>query len=543
MPTTLVDAEARQRIRQGLHESLFIEAAAGTGKTTELVSRIVNLLASGAARVTQILAVTFTEKAAGELKLRLRQDLERARQAGESSQGGARLRADNLDHAIAHLEEAQVSTIHGFCADLLHEQPVEAGVDPLFDVLAEPEAQRMFGQAFDLWLEEALDDPPEGVRRALRRRGEGRSFNPRATDSQGGPTERLRRAAWRLAEWRDFPAPYRHPSFERTAITDEVVVCLADFSDLTSRAANRRRDGLYLDTRAARLVTHDIAAKDRVSAGRRDYDGIEAQLVQLAVDRSFINARRGWGSSYGPDISRARVLDQHAKTVEVLRNFRRVADASLVAHLQQELQEPVSRYGRLKGDVGRLDFVDLLLKARDLIRDHDDVRADFQSRYTHILVDEFQDTDPLQAEMLLLLASDAPSERDWQQVSPKPGKLFIVGDPKQAIYRFRRADVKTYYRVRAQLEQRGVPLLSLTTSFRAVPSIQRAVNHAFAPADARICRRRDRSGGLCAAVSPSRGSGDTTHTRRPIRSPAVRDASCGGQRDRTVTSRGGRRLR
>ena len=479
MTTRLIDAAERQRIRTSLDESLFVEAAAGTGKTTELVSRIVNLLASGTARVTQILAVTFTEKAAGEFKLRLRQDLERARQARESDAGATG--TDYLDHAIAHLEEAQVSTIHGFCADLLHERPVEAGVDPLFDVLAEPEAQRLFGQAFDLWLEKALAAPPEGVRRALRRRSEGMRFHPGDADPQGGPTERLRRAAWRLAEWRDFSAPYRQPSFKRQAIIDEVFACLADFAELTSQASNRRKDGFYLDTRPARLVAHDIAAKDRVSRGGRDYDDIEAQLVQLAANRSFLNVRRGWGATYGPDIPRAHVLDEHARTVDVLRDFRRVADASLVAHLQRELQEPVERYGRLKGDAGRLDFVDLLLKARDLIRNHDEVRVDFQSRYTHILVDEFQDTDPLQAEILLLLAAGSPSERDWQRVSPRAGKLFIVGDPKQAIYRFRRADVKTYYRVKTQLEQRKVPILSLTTSFRAVPSIQRAVNQAFAP--------------------------------------------------------------
>ena len=178
-------------------------------------------------------------------------------------------------------------------------------------------------------------------------------------------------------------------------------------------------------------------------------------------------------------MSRAKVLEQHGKIIDVLRNFRRVADASLVAHLQQELQVPVARYGRLKSDAGRLDFLDLLLKARDMIRDHDDVRIDFQGRYTHILVDEFQDTDPLQAEILLLLAADDPTERDWRAVTPHPGRLFIVGDPKQAIYRFRRADVGTYYQVKRQLQTRRVSLLALTTIFRAVPSLQRAANHAF----------------------------------------------------------------
>ena len=376
---TLVDAAARERIRTSLNESLFVEAAAGTGKTTELVARMVNVLATGMARVDQILAVTFTEKAAGELKLRLREELERARRADGSGQ--------HLEHAIAHLEEAQVNTIHGFCADLLRERPVEAGVDPRFEVLADPEAQRV----------------------------------------------------------------------------------------------NRRNDRLYLDTRPARLVARAIRTKDSVRPRRRDFDGIEARLVELALNRAFVNARRGAGPTYGDGITRARVVDQHKKIVDVLRNFRRVSDADMVAHLQQELFEPVARYGELKGNAGRLDFVDLLLMARDLIRDNEVVRRDFQRRYTHIFVDEFQDTDPLQAEILLLLAATDPAEQNWRRVSPTPGKLFIVGDPKQSIYRFRRADIDIYYDVRNQLETQGVSRLPLTSSFRSVPSIQHFVNHAFAP--------------------------------------------------------------
>ena len=477
---SLVDADARQRIRESLDESLFIEAAAGTGKTTELVARIVNLVASGRARVNQILAVTFTEQAAGELKLRLRQELERERQRQEASASPDAPKSGALDHAIAHLEEAQVSTIHGFCADLLHERPVEAAVDPRFDVLPEVEARRMFAQAFELWLEQTLVDPPEGVRRALRRRPAGGRFDTETADPGRGPTDRLRQAAWRLVEWRDFPAAYRRESFPRESIIDEIVTHLTDFAEMTDQASKRRGDRLYLDTRHARLVASDIAAKDRVSRHGRDYDGIEAQLVALAANRSFVNIRRGAGAQYGPEISRAHVLERHTKILDVLRDFRRVADASLVAHLQQDL----------KGDAGRLDFLDLLLKARDMIRDHDEVRVDFQSRYTHVLVDEFQDTDPLQAEMLLLLAADDPTERDWREVTPRPGKLFIVGDPKQAIYRFRRADVRIYYEVKTQLEARGVSSLSLSTSFRAVPSIQLAVNHAFsalmAPASAGV---------------------------------------------------------
>src|SRR5262245_36480328 len=124
----LDDARARDAIANDLESAFVVEAAAGTGKTTELVRRIVRVLATGKAGVGELVAVTFTEKAAGELKLRLRQELER-RKDDASIDAASQKR---LDAALMNLEEAHVSTIHGFCADLLRERPVEAGIDPLF---------------------------------------------------------------------------------------------------------------------------------------------------------------------------------------------------------------------------------------------------------------------------------------------------------------------------------------------------------------------------------------------------------------------------
>src|SRR5437762_1812481 len=118
----LADRADRLLVRDGLDETVIVEAAAGTGKTTELVARILNVLATGRADIDQIVAVTFTEKAAGELKLRIRQELETARQGSGDPKA-----YENLTDAIQRLEEAHVSTIHGFCADLVRERPVEAG--------------------------------------------------------------------------------------------------------------------------------------------------------------------------------------------------------------------------------------------------------------------------------------------------------------------------------------------------------------------------------------------------------------------------------
>jgi ATP-dependent exoDNAse (exonuclease V) beta subunit len=178
------DDAARQAIAGDLDTTLVVEAAAGTGKTTELVNRVLAVIASGKARMGEIVAVTFTEKAAGELKLRLRQTLEQRRgDPGVDPRAAAR-----FDDALATLEEAHVNTIHGFCAELLRERPVEAVVDPLFTVLTETQADRLYERAFAAFLQQTLDAPPEGVRRALRR-----TNSPGFMESPGGPVDRLRR--------------------------------------------------------------------------------------------------------------------------------------------------------------------------------------------------------------------------------------------------------------------------------------------------------------------------------------------------------------
>ena len=462
--TDASDSDVRESIRSRLDATLIVEAAAGTGKTTELVNRIIAVLADGRAGVDGIVAVTFTEKAAGELKLRLRAGLEDARH--RALPGSAPRR--HLEHALARLEEARVGTIHGFCADLLRERPVEARVDPQFRVLTEAEAERLFGEAFTRWLQEQLQNPPEGVRRSLRRRG------------RDGPTERLRRAGWQLAEWRDFPTAWRRDPFDRCAAIDDLVQLLDDFATLSEHCGNPRGDAFYRDTAGARRLRDLIRRAESVRP--RDYDDLESALIDLVSPPDDLRrARRGSGKFYFKDIARAAVHSAHAELCTALIAFKQAADADLAAALHDELRGSVQCYESLKQRAGVLDFVDLLVSTRNLIRDSTGVRAEFQRRFTHIFVDEFQDTDPLQAEILLLLAADDGAERDWRAVRPVPGKLFIVGDPKQSIYRFRRADVGIYLEVKELLAQRGAECVYLRTSYRAVPAIQRFVNAAFAP--------------------------------------------------------------
>jgi ATP-dependent exoDNAse (exonuclease V) beta subunit len=180
-------------------------------------------------------------------------------------------------------------------------------------------------------------------------------------------------------------------------------------------------------------------------------------------------------------MSRDEVLARRDGVRANLDAFIAASEADLAPLLHEALQAAIADYEVLKSKSGCLDFLDLLIKARDLVRDHDGVRGELQNRFMHFFVDEFQDTDPLQAEILLLLAADEPSVTDWRAIRPVPSKLFLVGDPKQSIYRFRRADVTLYEEVKKRLLGVGAELLHLTTSFRAPPSIQGFVNGAFAP--------------------------------------------------------------
>src|SRR5262249_50952822 len=160
-------------------------------------NRIVNILASGRTRIDCIVAVTFTDKAAAELKLRLRSELEKARAVASSDVDRFR----NLEHALAHLEEARAGTIHSFCGDLLHERPVDAGIDPEFQQLDEIGAAQDYRAAFRNWIEKVLENPPEGVRRSLRR-----------YSREDQPMSRLERAGSTLTSWRDFEAPWKRPT-------------------------------------------------------------------------------------------------------------------------------------------------------------------------------------------------------------------------------------------------------------------------------------------------------------------------------------------
>jgi ATP-dependent helicase/nuclease subunit A len=461
----------RHLIAEALDATLVVEAAAGTGKTTALVNRIVRLIETGAATIEQIVAVTFSEKAAGELKLRLREQLERHLLA--ATPGSADALA--LGRAVQQFEEAHVSTIHGFCADLLRERPVEACIDPSFEVLTDGAATRLFDEAFADWIQEQLESPAPGVKRALRR------IRPRfgPDEEEDGPIDRIRSAGWELLQWRDHPTPWTQPDwFHRERDMEALLEALKTFAEISRNPADRG-DVLYRETWRLRHAHEEI--NQLRSRGLPDFEGWEARLCELAAHERDLRKGKTTRGQYSREVPRESVCLARDLVVDALVRFRDDADADLAALLHRELRSCITRYEERKARAGALDFLDLLLRARDMVRDVADVRHEFQRRFRYVLVDEFQDTDPLQADLLWMLAADEPAafSGDPLQLPIRRGALFVVGDPKQSIYRFRRADVGVYHRVRERLVAGGATRVLLQTSFRSVPHIQRAVNAAF----------------------------------------------------------------
>jgi len=460
----------RDRIRKDFGTTLIVEAAAGTGKTTELVNRILNLLSLGLGRLDALLAVTFTDRAAGELKLRLRSDIERIRNAPKTPEKSKQ----RLLESLPLLEEARIGTIHSFCADLLREHPVEARVDPQFEVAPEDVAEPLFDTAFNRWFERQLEAPGDGVRRILRRSSRGDRF-PRSQAGDKGPRGFLRQAAKDLRERRDFPTPWRREgAFRRNALIDELLAEIHGISEFAD--AGDPNDWFSKSLQEIARLAAEVRRREVIRP--RDYDGLEQELSRFSRGKHW--TWRGFRSSR-PDFPKAELLERRDALQRRLTSFVSASGADIAPILRDDLWPVIEAYDQLKARAGKLDFLDLLLRARDLIRSNASVRAELQSRFTHIFVDEFQDTDPVQAELLLLLASGDPAQDDWRRSTCVPGKVFLVADPKQSIYRFRRADLSLYQEVKQHLLTGGGDLLQLTVSFRAVPELQEAINSAFTP--------------------------------------------------------------
>jgi ATP-dependent helicase/nuclease subunit A len=379
---------------------VFVSAGAGTGKTSVLVERFVRAVCDDGLDVDSVLAITYTRKAAAELRLRIR----------------AALLARGRPDLARELDGAWVSTIHGFCARLLHANPFAAGIDPRFRELDDEHGAVIRGEAFAGALAAFCSSGDDGRLRLLATYGSSALRRMLA-----GVYETLRSAGRPL------------------------LLELGGLPDIDALLGELRDE--------AQGLLDDPAATDRQLAAARAALGLATEPKGL-IDLSALQASG----------TRAAGYEQARKRVQ------QAALEVLAAHDKELLQELLelfaAEYAAAKERESALDFEDLQLHARNLLRDHEQIRELEQLRFRTIMVDEFQDTNALQCELIDLL-SGGP-EKD----------LFFVGDEFQSIYGFRHADVRVFRERREAAPQR----LPLTENYRSRPEVLAAVNYLFEPA-------------------------------------------------------------
>lgn len=446
----LPDAAARGSIREKLDVTMMVEAAAGTGKTTSLVDRMIGLVISGRAEVDTIAAITFTLKAAAHLRERFQEGLEKA-VAERSVKNGDALELERVQNALARIERCFIGTTHAFCARLLRERPVEAGVDPDFEELDESDTRYLANRFFERWVERAaaIGEPRLGALRDI-----------------GLPAPTLKSQFRVLSAFPD--VTFQYVESERPDL-DHPLNSVLDFLvevEPHMPAIDDPDDFVMMMRRLKEIRDSTVF----------DEEPLKAMFLDEANHKSRKPTQRDWhdkkiAKDFG-DRYKSLALNVIAPALE---RWKHHVHGVAIAFLEPGVRE----FSRERRRNGTLTFEDLLVIARDLLRDHPHVRRYFQKRFTHLLVDEFQDTDPLQAEVMLYLTGEDVQEKDWRKLRPRPGALFIVGDPKQSIYRFRRADITTYLSVRRQITEHGGQVVQLSTNFRSLPPICDWVNSNF----------------------------------------------------------------
>jgi ATP-dependent exoDNAse (exonuclease V) beta subunit (contains helicase and exonuclease domains) len=356
--------------------------------------------------------------------------------------------------ALEEIDRGFIGTTHAFCARLLRERPVEAGLDPEFEELDEAAANQLTSRFWNRWYEEQSF----AGNRLLAEAAE-----------VGLDRKTLRSAFERVVEYPDVVlVSQRSERPDLRAVCDTLCTLIENVEPHLPTNADRDQPDPF-ESMIVKLLRQ-----------RRSAD-LDDPFEQFALLDEGNHAKHKPVQKRWPDGKMAkRLFEEYSEFVtnEVRPALRRWRE--YVHGIALDVLRPAA--GAFADDRrrnGTLSFQDLLVCARDLLRDHAGVRRYFQRRFTHVLVDEFQDTDPLQAEVLFYLTGQDVNEKNWRNLLPRPGSLFIVGDPKQSIYRFRRADITTYLDVRDRIDKSGGEIVQLSTNFRSGPDICTFVNDTF----------------------------------------------------------------
>jgi len=445
------DQHARDAITSDHSKTLFVEAGAGCGKTEALVSRVINLVTSVDVSIDDVAVITFTNKAAAELRYRIRARLEElVRACSEPSE------RERLELSLTKLDGAAISTLHGFARRLLTEHSIEARLPPSFEVLDEISSQVEFTERFETFLDSLLLDPVWSRTLLI-------------SDALGiNPVNDLLPLAKELHKNWDLLKPTTHPELPAIQLDDLI----------SQGRALAMQESTFIGSANSDSMTKSLMAiHEFVDRLETDFDEIQ-QIDTLANTKLPSGKTKGRKTNW-IDIESLR--SQYESYIADVASFRASLIDLILRRLTACLTDFILDGVAEQRKLGRLDYHDLLVSAREILTDSARgplIRSKVHNKYKYLLIDEFQDTDPIQIEIATLIASpvDITSSPSWQTTPTLPGRLFFVGDPKQSIYRFRRADISLY--LDAQEKYRDGQFL-LSTNFRSTPGIISWINEVF----------------------------------------------------------------
>lgn len=481
----LVDAAARHAALSAHAQTLLVEAGAGSGKTAVLAGRIVMMLLQGV-DPRSIAAVTFTELAASELLQRVRHFVDCLLRGLIPLElrlvlpdGPNEAQRQTLLLAQANIDDITCSTIHGFCQQLIRPYPVEANVDPGASIMDRDQAELAFHDVVDGWLRGELDADAQGVLAELM-----------LADTEGTLTT-VKLILRRMKEQEDMQAP----------AAGSLADALTAFKEATTRFARVPQDAGFAEPDTDQAIAAFVDMANNLDAWDISTPVGLVGLLQSKPHTTLCNKSGEFGAfrkkgnwervakalglstAQGGQVA-AVATTAHAQCCQTWNTLLATASAQVIGELLPVLQPAIAQMQEYKRSAALMDFDDLLRSARNLLRSHPAVRAALAGKYQHVLVDEFQDTDPVQTEIFWRLCGDPPAGGDdanWRSFQIRAGALFLVGDPKQAIYRFRGADVRAYVEAREALRaQDPNSILSISVNFRSCAPILEHVNQRFA---------------------------------------------------------------
>lgn len=419
-----------------IKSNVSLLAGAGSGKTYVLMKRFVQILQSDlSVNPTNIVAITFTRKAADEIKGRVRQAVSECVEQAQND-----LERLRWQEHLQKVESAPISTIHSLCSRILRDNPVETQLDPEFTVLEDFEEKDFFKETLQQYLRKNIKDNA-ALRRLVQTYGVNSFVNQ--VDALSGRLSEL------VME-KDLAEPYLKAKEELPALQQKLFTAV--------REVIEAREALGAKTKGRQTLTEAAGLLDEM----------QKQLLAPEPDCSLLDASgvvKVSGKALAAELTNVKNLRQELNNV--LLNAK---GCDLVQDWLAVLQEFYACLSARKQENNVLFNDDLDLLAIEHLQKNEALRQKYQERYKYIMVDEFQDTNERQRQLIYLLCGNKLDNTN---------NLFIVGDVKQSIYRFRHADVSVFNRVKEDIAQNAGQNLGMKTNFRSTQSIVESCNTAF----------------------------------------------------------------